>query len=436
MKRFTFFSLMVFWAGVVIRVIAASQSVGFWSDELTAIYFSKIPLSDAILRDNSGPAFQILLRIWISVFGNSEMAIKLLPCMLSCGSLVLLYFMNLPLVLLGLAVSPFSVAACTQVKSTSLFELISLGYILFFIRNFLETDKPSPKSWIYFILLSFLYSSVHYLSTIVIFVFTAYYCFKQLKGIFRILALAASTVVLFLIGDNSYWIINYSHLGFLKEKNLGSYWQRGQLFSYLQSTESTNILFLVAGFFIGLFFKKVRRNSTFQIFSATLFVYIFLSEWLAYSIFEPRYLTPVTLLLVITVFTSMPKMQTYFGLSWPLGFASVLFFLTARSVLLKTSSADSWKFAANELCQERAIRPLAVWGTSGLRYYFPDSCAEVRYFEDDMSSFCGYVLIPTQYVVEFASVFEKFGHVHTVKKFGPKTIEPLTLLRKPCSEYK
>ncbi len=67
------------------------QGYSFWIDELFSVTTAQLPFSEqwrAMLNDVHPPLYQLILRYWILLMGNSEPAVRLLSLLLTLASLV------------------------------------------------------------------------------------------------------------------------------------------------------------------------------------------------------------------------------------------------------------------------------------------------------------------------------------------------------------
>jgi 4-amino-4-deoxy-L-arabinose transferase-like glycosyltransferase len=103
-----------------------------WFDELASLYLANSPdLVEALSGDRNPPLFYWLLRHWMGVAGTSEAALRALPALASCASLVVFAIVCVracaaPLALLAtalLALSPFSLWFAQELRGYSLLEL-------------------------------------------------------------------------------------------------------------------------------------------------------------------------------------------------------------------------------------------------------------------------------------------------------------------------
>jgi len=417
----------------------AKNNSGFWSDELTTLYFSKIPLAEALLKDNSAPAFGVILRFWQWIFGESEMALKLLPLLISFSTLIIAAVYGHPLLVFLLAFNPISILDATQLKSTALFEMFALIYGLSISRFCYRDNGRSDGSKVaIYLALSSLFVGVHYLAIISIEAFGILLFFKHLKNrnIFAsMFVLIAPLAIGFGLVD---YLINFDHLGYLRNKNLSILFERDELIEFLTSGAGFCLLIPLLSGLIGIFSKKLRQSFEYKSFLLAMVLYVLLSEFLKYSLFTSRYLTPLFVFFAVSV-AAISKYRFTTSrtiLNVACSILVVIFLWHGYRTGMLSISSESWKQAAKELCVGPKHEALTVWGAKGLRYYFPDSCARIRYIDSDLSTFCGEILIPSQYTSEFIAYFNKYGPIERVKEFGNLSIEPLSLLRKNCALYK
>ena len=424
--------------GLLLRLYVAFRNNGFWSDDLATIYFSKIPFMESITRNNSAPAFELLLRCWMFIFGDKEIVIKSLPVLISSFSLFVAFFTGSPLFLLLLALNPFSILAASQVKSTALFEFATLVYIIALFR-YCFSDKPQSSlvRALCFLLFSSIFCSVHYLALVVIESFGILLVFRYFKD--RAQALGFVLLALPILAGVGLLeaVINFDHLGYLRNRNLFGLFQKDQLWEFLRGVDGLSLLApIFYGIFFGLLSKTVRQQIAFRGFLLAIAIFVLISEMMSYSVLIWRYLIPLNVLFAAAISYSLPTDSGVKKLKVVAALFSIFLFVNFVDMGRLSLNSESWKLAAQELCSQQHRLPLTVWGTGGLAYYFTPECADIRYIETDLSNYCGDILLPSQYVKEFSASFDLNGPIEKVKEFGGLSTEPVSLLRKKCASYK
>ncbi|TAJ19222.1 MAG: hypothetical protein EPO68_06635, partial [Planctomycetota bacterium] len=141
---------------VVLGCVLRLTSLGvhsLWYDEIASLYISTAPdLVEALAGDRHPPLFFWLLRHWMEWVGASEAALRALPALASCASLVVFAIVCLrscaaPLALLAtalLALSPFSLWYAQELRAYSLLELsgtLALAAVAIALRDAPPADE-------------------------------------------------------------------------------------------------------------------------------------------------------------------------------------------------------------------------------------------------------------------------------------------------------
>ncbi|MFN8439781.1 MAG: glycosyltransferase family 39 protein [Caldilineaceae bacterium] len=132
----------VFLLGLFLRFYTLG-SKSIWLDEAFTLWVAKHPLSEVwswIARiDQHPPLYYLLLSLWVKLWGDSEVAIRSLPALLSTATLPLFYLTarkvananGALLALFLLAVSPFHLHYAQENRMYSLLALAGCGAIYF-----------------------------------------------------------------------------------------------------------------------------------------------------------------------------------------------------------------------------------------------------------------------------------------------------------------
>ena len=421
------YSAILLLLGIVFRVYISFQNAGFWSDELTSIYFSKIPFLDALARDNAGPLFQLILRCWMFVFGDSEYSIKALPLGISIISLIIVKRKFSNSVLALMALNPFSIMAATQIKSTSLFELVVIIFIYVNYFEFIKSELVFSKIIKLFLFLILL-ALTNYASLIFVMVVLLLLAVKSLKNNNFYLNLILYIIFVLVAVFVKEQVLSFTHLSFLRGFSLDSFFTLEKL---LNIRNEPDLYFVITSFFLSAlvfsFNKKLYSISSLALILGTF--YIALSQVLGLNLMLVRYMTPFIVISILSV-ESVVKANTV-GKKNKLVLKIAIILITILNVLqINIVTSGSWKQAAAELCLES--EKIKVWGHDGHKYYFPENCAEVSSSIELIENFCGKLIVSQLFVQQVINNNSAYGATDVIKVFGANSIEPVFLLNRNC----
>jgi hypothetical protein len=129
-----------------------------WYDEAFSIFHSNKDLAHILtLNDNTPPLFWILLHFWIKITGLNEISVRILPVIFGTCSVIALYLVAKEILSddvalfssLLLSVSPLHIYYSQELRAYSLFCLLCLISMLYFIKLF---KNASPKNYLIYIL--------------------------------------------------------------------------------------------------------------------------------------------------------------------------------------------------------------------------------------------------------------------------------------------
>jgi len=140
----------------------------FWVDELFSVTTAELPLAEqwrAMLNDVHSPLYQIILKCWILLVGNSEPGVRLLSLLLTLAALARLMQWSTKL-------NPWAQWATIAIFSTSfLFAFyaqearsyaLNLCFATLLTTSFIEYDGISRRQLTKIVALAFLLSLSHY----------------------------------------------------------------------------------------------------------------------------------------------------------------------------------------------------------------------------------------------------------------------------------
>jgi mannosyltransferase len=139
--------------GVVVRFVTVSE---LWLDEAQTVAIARLPLgelAEGLRHDGAPPLFYVLLHVWMSVFGESNLAVRFLPGLFGVAALPLTWLAARRLggrsvawaAVLLLTASPFAVRYATEARMYSLVVvLVLLGYLA--VTDLLRRPASRPAA--------------------------------------------------------------------------------------------------------------------------------------------------------------------------------------------------------------------------------------------------------------------------------------------------
>ncbi len=269
----------------------ASES--YWIDELVSIHFSSHPLWQALLWDNHPPTYHFLLKLWISLFGNSEFATRSLSVLFSMTTVYLVGragasqrgALNLWAMALQ-AVNPLSIQMAQEARPYALFEMASAFQMIYFLRVF--KGNSLRRDFFSWTLTTILACGVHYLGFVLSMIQLLFLIIKrsfpkELRITFPILLGLALFIY---ISHFQWWPLHWQSLKFAAGDLPASLLQLLILLSH----HGLSVLVLTVLFMTD---KKVFKNSNIvmSLLTGVLFILtiLVLSLVLQRDLFLPRY---------------------------------------------------------------------------------------------------------------------------------------------------
>jgi hypothetical protein len=147
LSRANVFSFALFGLGVLLRLTSALWPESFWFDEMITLYFAKLPVAESFFIDNHPPTFFLLLKLWVSLVGpldhNSEPVLRLLPFFISVLGLAAVFGgWSSWGVRIAMVLNPASIFFASEVRHHSLFELMSILFVLQASKVWMLRGKP------------------------------------------------------------------------------------------------------------------------------------------------------------------------------------------------------------------------------------------------------------------------------------------------------
>ncbi len=131
--------------GLFLRLFILSQRGSLWFDEAFSVHFASMDwgqIWNFLKFENNPPLYFYVLHFWISVFGNSEITVRLLSMIFGIASIPLVYVLGVRLHsrTAGLfaafltAISTFQSFYSTETRMYAMYEFLTLFSILLFIK--------------------------------------------------------------------------------------------------------------------------------------------------------------------------------------------------------------------------------------------------------------------------------------------------------------
>lgn len=409
-------SRIILFGAIFLRVYLSYHKSGFWSDELSTYMYSAEPLSKTFAFDNSLPLFQFLLRGWIYLFGDGFSVLKLFPLLISCLTVVLVCESFSWLTLLILAINPASLEFAAQLKDSALFEF-SIFLILAYL-NRLDT-RPLTSKRIFVLISLFIFAVwAHFLAVIFVFAVSGWLIFKKTDNSRQRDILIAFMILLFLFSWKVFSELLYLRtLGWMKSSHFE--FSSDYLFNIIMSKA---VFALLGAALLSLPFVYSLRQAAllWLVFLGYVFAIVLSGKLLTHF----RFITPLIALLIMLpelLFQKLSGWAKYFLLI----FLGV--YIVFAYVEFLPAKQGSWAEAAAELCDGSGT-PLTVWGNAGLRYYFPEDCAQLGQWRTFDKRNARRVLIRQQYLEAFQRQVMETEKAKVVKTYGKFEDDGLVLL--------
>lgn len=225
-----------------IRLISLNQSL--WLDESTTALVAKMSLSDFFLKfmpaDFHPPLHYLVTTMWSSVFGISEVTLRMPSVIFGALSVFVIYLVakelkqKWPIVpALFLATSGLHIYYSQEARMYAMATFLVLLTVLFFLK----------RKWLWLSLSLSLLFLTDYLSVLIIpaiFIYTFFYSRKDLKKMFYSLIPLGLTVAIWLPT-----FLNQLSNGFSVKENMSGWW------GILGSVSFKNIILIPVKFIIG-----------------------------------------------------------------------------------------------------------------------------------------------------------------------------------------
>ncbi len=168
-------AFLIFLAAIAVRALVLDE--GYWIDEIISIETARPAFSKLIQRvgfaDLHPPAYYILLSLWTSVFGESEVACRFLSLLLAGLTLVVLYVWAgrkgrwiAIMALLLLALSTFHIHYSVEVRAYPLLALLATLFLYSYQR--ITSGQNRWRDWTLLTATAALLVLTHYYAAILI----------------------------------------------------------------------------------------------------------------------------------------------------------------------------------------------------------------------------------------------------------------------------
>ncbi|MEA3445430.1 MAG: glycosyltransferase family 39 protein [Bacteroidota bacterium] len=215
-------TFILFWILLLINFISKIlylDAESMWLDEASTLNWALHSFKEIIIisiNDPNGPVFQFILKSWISVFGISEFAIRLLPAIF--GSIIIwpLYLLGRDLfnkevgfiAILLFTVSNVFIFWSHEIRSYTLDVFLSSWSFYYFFK-ILRNGKKTDTLWYGLILTILLYTHLTSAMVLVVQFFASLFYFKsKLRNVLYTYAGMAAATFLFGI-----WFLNNNWIG-------------------------------------------------------------------------------------------------------------------------------------------------------------------------------------------------------------------------------
>lgn len=420
-------------SGVLLRFASVYWGQTFYADEQATLFFSQISSLEALFRDNSAPAFPLLLRAWLLLVPPQEFLLRLLPFGISVVSLGLVWrFWRNPVILILFVINPASVEFAGELKSSALFELTAIIFVHTFgsycVKWELDSLKGEDVGRLFFSALALGLS--HYVGLLLVFSGLIYLTFnpyrnpKHVRRVASIVAICLLAALMFWLNQN--WIRAHSLVwmeAFHREKN------------WLLLTEPLYVLgsysrFLAIVLVAAIAFRIGRNSRVACWFLLTYLVYVAVELMTNRSLGFRRFLVPLEILSILVLAEAVSRgFLVAHARNW-----IIVGIATGAILQLKKIGEDivnpksGWAAAGAAICSRDRLDKINYFGHESLRYYLPASCASWERSCSEREGVTEEWLVQKQLEVNFIEFVESCSVVSDVKQvatFGADSKEPV-----------
>ncbi|MBI3556206.1 MAG: glycosyltransferase family 39 protein [Deltaproteobacteria bacterium] len=211
---------------LALRCYALSRS-SYWNDEMLSLSYARSPEWGSVLWDNSPPVYHSLLKLWVSLFGITEIATRGLSVIFSVGATAVVmkagHELRGPRGMLCAgalhALACLSINYAQETRMYALYEFCTAVNLLYFMRLYLDCGNRSAKLYAASVALV---ASTNYLAVVPLFseklLFLGRYLLRPKKAPKTLIAHLALAGGLAGIGASCLWWIKWDALGWQKAK--------------------------------------------------------------------------------------------------------------------------------------------------------------------------------------------------------------------------
>ncbi len=237
MEKHTLGIFIITLLGLILRVLYINKPDGLWNDEYISWMIAAKPLFDGfwsgIKSQCHMPLYYLYLKFFMSIFGQSDIVLKLTSVLSGALSIIIMYFTGLEkdkktglIAALFTAISSFLIYYSQEVRFYSLLFLFAALSLWFTVRLVKNTNI---KNIIFLTLANLLVIFTHTIGFVYVFFNLVYISFKLFKdykkviiklwSIAAVIVLAASPLIIKIFTTNSFsqwWAsFSFSNWGFL-----------------------------------------------------------------------------------------------------------------------------------------------------------------------------------------------------------------------------
>ena len=385
--------ILILLLSVIVRLYGITNE-NIWLDEAISIRFADRSLSDTIYansNENTPPLFDLLLNLWMRLFGHSAISVRLLSLIIGTISVFmiyklgkLLYSENIGLIsAFILSISSFNIYYSQEARSYSLLALMSILSIYYYLKM----DKEPKKYVIFYLISSVLMLYTHVFGVFVIIVENIDFLINFLKNrdfkkLIKWIIIQISILILFMP-----WIlVIVSRMENFKTVT-GKWIERPTFFGpsqqallYTFNDFAGNFSLFIIYLFIFVYSIKNFKNEKNYI------LYIWLFFPILFCFIFSRYLTPI----YVTRYFISSSIALYILLSFSLGkikytvikygFIFLIFFFSIIAIINQSNiyNKDRWgevvDYVKNTMTEEESIILTAPYMVSPFLYFYDYNC--------------------------------------------------------------
>jgi uncharacterized membrane protein len=173
-KIYYILSSVIVFAGLFFTIYGSWVPYSYWWDELYSVVSSSLPInklfSEFILRDVHPPFYSLLLKFWIMLFGNSEIAARSLSLIFTLSAFLLLLhfskknvsYLSIPVLLVFFTTNRLFIYYAQEARSYAMVLFLSTFLTSLFVDYLKNISGSGFKLIISIGIVSLLLSLTHY----------------------------------------------------------------------------------------------------------------------------------------------------------------------------------------------------------------------------------------------------------------------------------